>query len=331
MFRFSLGELEPRHIQYLAPSALEVYAAWLENKRHHGTETNAPKTAMRLRYNVEQVSTDPVTSILWLGDRERASKFVLFFHGGGYMAPLQAGHLNWCWNAYIDNQDEHEVAVAVLRYDLAPGFKYPHQLRQAAAALNHLLRTGIAPQDLLFGGDSAGGNLAVQLLYHISHPIPGFEPVQLRGRKIAGVFTVSPWVSGNTDTRSFHDNDGIDMLSTAIVRYTQRQVLSPEHSAVDATAAHPALPLDGDRSWFGTIHGVTEALYVSCGGHEVFRDHVCAFSEAVRIRNPKLKSTLEVAPGEVHDWILLEGNHGLIGDATERMRRWASSRFVEGR
>ncbi|KAG7289921.1 hypothetical protein NEMBOFW57_006298 [Staphylotrichum longicolle] len=173
---------------------------------------------MRLRYNVEQVSTDPVTSILWLGDRERASKFVLFFHGGGYMAPLQAGHLNWCWNAYIDNQDEHEVAVAVLRYDLAPGFKYPHQLCQAAAALNHLLRTGIAPQDLLFGGDSAGGNLAVQLLYHISYPMPDVEPVRLGGRKIAGVFAVSPWVSGNTDTRSFHDNDGVDMLSTAIVR-----------------------------------------------------------------------------------------------------------------
>jgi len=266
-----------------------------------------------------------------VGDRERASKFVLFLHGGGYMAPLQAGHLNWCWNAYVDGQDEHEVAVAVLRYDLTPESKYPHQLRQAAAAINHLLRSGIAPQDLVFGGDSAGGNLAVQLLYHVSHPMPGIEPVRLNGRKIAGVFAVSPWVSGGTDTRSFHDNDGIDMLSTAIVKYTQKQVLGPEHSGVDAGVAHPALPLDGDRSWFRTIQGVTEALYVSCGGHEVFRDHVCAFSEAVRIRNLELESTLEVAGDEVHDSILLEGHHGLNGDATRRMRRWASSRFDKKR
>jgi acetyl esterase/lipase len=268
---------------------------------------------------------------MWVGDRERASKFVLFFHGGGYMAPLQAGHLNWCWNAYVDNQEEHEVAVAVLPYDLAPGSKYPTQLRQAAAAMNHLLRTGVEPHDLIFGGDSAGGNLSAQLLYHISHPIQGVEPVQFNGRRVAGVFTVSPWVSGRTDTLSFHENDGIDMLSAAIVKETQVQTLRPEDTRVHGGLANPVLPLDGDWSWFGDIQTVTEALYITCGGQEVFKHHVCTFSEAVRRRNPDLKLTLEVAHNEVHDSILLEGAHELNGDATQRMRRWASSRFSDGR
>jgi acetyl esterase/lipase len=268
---------------------------------------------------------------MWIGDRERASKFVLFFHGGGYMAPLQEGHLNWCWNAYIEGQEEHEVAVAVLEYDLAPRSKYPSQLRQAAAALNHLLRTGVEPQNLILGGDSAGGNLSAQLLYHMSHPMQRIEPVRLNGRQIAGVFTVSPWVSGRTDTRSFHDNGSIDMLSAPIVKQTLEQTLRPEDIRLHGRRANPALPLDGDHSWFRDIQMMTEALYITCGGLEVFRDHVCDFSEAVRIRNPDLKLTLEVTQNELHDSILLEGAHELIGVATQRMRRWASSRFSDKR
>ena len=239
------------------------------------------------------------------------------------MAPLRAGHLNWCWNAYAANGDGSEVAVAVLQYSLAPDAKFPTQLRQAVAAMNYLLDTGIDPRNVILGGDSAGGNLAVQLLCHISQPRMGIEVVRLHEGRFAGIFLVSPWVSGKTKTRSFKDNDDVDMLSKAIVTKTQEQVLLAEDAAVTHNLPNAALPLDGNLSWFCDIQRVTEAMYITCGGLEVFRDDICAFAEAMRIRNPQMLSTLEIFDGEVHDSILLEGEHDSIGNAIRGMQEWA--------
>ncbi|MBE3045678.1 alpha/beta hydrolase fold domain-containing protein [Candidatus Bathyarchaeota archaeon] len=59
-----------------------------------------------------------------------------------------------------------------MQYSLSPEAYYPTHLRQAAAALNYMLKTGIHPRDMIIGGDSTGGHLAVQLLHHLSHPVP---------------------------------------------------------------------------------------------------------------------------------------------------------------
>jgi acetyl esterase/lipase len=264
---------------------------------------------------------------MWIGNRHLATKFVIFFHGGGFMAPLRAGHLNWCWNAYVTKGDESEVAVAVLQYSLAPDAKYPTQLRQAVSAVNHLLNHGIDPRNVILGGDSAGGNLAVQLLCHISHPKIGIEAVRLHKRRFAGVFLVSPWVSGETSTRSFRDNDDVDMLSKTVVKKTQEQVLLPEDAVMTQDLPNAALPLDGNRRWFCDVQEATEAMYITAGSLEVFRDSICAFGEAMRIRNPEMLSALDIFDDQVHDSILLEGEHDVVGNATEKMQEWASSRL----
>jgi hypothetical protein len=36
---------------------------------------------------------------------------------------------------------------------------------------------------------------------------------------------------------------------------------------------------------------------------------------------------LEVPKDEAHDWILMEGDKGVNGDATKRMRAWVQSLF----
>lgn len=289
-----------------------------------------------LEPNLVSLPVDPPASILWVGDVARATKFVLFFHGGGYMAPLNPGHLNWIWNAYIKKGEwksygqsahGHTVAAAVLQYSLSPGAKYPTQLRQAATALNYMMGKGIDPQDMILGGDSAGGNLSVQLLRHLVYPVPGVEPVVLGDRRVAGVFLVSPWVSGRTDTVSFRDNGSVDMLSASIVKDSGAHVLNPMVNQAGPVEAHPALPLDGDLGWLQSIQRVTKSMYVTCGEQEVFRDHVFAFSEAIRSRNEDLILRVDVGAGEVHDALLLEGSRNVEGVAIRRMREWASSRL----
>lgn len=333
LFRFVLGNLKPRHIQALIPTTQETYTDWIKAMQLQRGPRDFPRETLEIR--VVPLRVEPAASILWVGNPQSATKFVLFFHGGGYVAPLSPGHLHWCWNAYVREQHkedtngslkEHKVAVAILQYGLAPEAKYPTQLQQAIAALDHILGQGIAPRDLIIGGDSAGGNLAVQLLHHLSHPKPG--PQRLKGDALpfAGIFLVSPWLSGDTDTVSFRENGLVDMLCASIVSQSEKHVLG-DIEETDRLQAHPALPLDSDLTWLGNIKHVTESIYITCGHEEVFRDHEMSFSEAVRRMNPDVEVRLEVGAREVHDCILLEGVHVVIGDATQRMQAWAASRL----
>lgn len=283
---------------------------------------------------VVPLQVEPAASILWVGNPSRSTKFVLFFHGGGYVAPLNAGHLNWCWHAYIRRQENggtrgslenHEVAVAILQYSLAPEAKYPTQLRQAIAALDHILGEGISPRDLIIGGDSAGGNLAVQLLHYLSNEKSAPQLLEIKAVRFAGFFLVSPWVSGYVDTVSFRENGLVDMLSASIVSQSQTYALGDVKES--EFNEHSALPLEGDLTWMGNIKHVIESIYITCGHEEVFRDSVLSFHEAIRRRNPGLEVKLEVGSHEVHDCILLEGVHAAIGDVTRRMLSWAASRL----
>ncbi|KAL1861654.1 hypothetical protein Daus18300_008770 [Diaporthe australafricana] len=305
LFRYALDNLKPRHIQALSPTTLETYTDWVKAMQLQQEPRDFPLEALEVR--VEPLEVEPAASILWVGNPCRATKFVLSFHGGGYVAPLSKGHLNWCWNAYIREQekgstdghpDDHEVAVAILQYSLAPEAQYPTQLRQAVSALDHILGKGIAPGDLIIGGDSAGGNLVVQLLHHLCHSMSGPQPLSDQSLRFAGIFLVSPW------------------------KYVLGDIKEAER-----LRAHPALPLDGDITWLGSIKHVTKSVYITCGHEEVFMDNVLAFSEAVRRMNPGLEVKLRVGPHEVHDSMLLEGIDGVIGDATKEMQAWAASRL----
>ena len=57
-----------------------------------------------------------------------------------------------------------------------PESPFPTQLRQANAALTHLLNRGIPPENIIVGGDSAGRNLSLQLVSHVLHPLPSLPP-----------------------------------------------------------------------------------------------------------------------------------------------------------
>ncbi|KAK2040499.1 alpha/beta hydrolase [Colletotrichum somersetense] len=323
-YRVVLGYLKPAEIQYLAPPMRRVYPRWLAKQRANISRLGDAGALNRLVEDVEPLRGTGAR-IVWLGDRKKAVKVVLFFHGGGYIAPILPGHFTWCWNCYVGDGPgvKSEVAVAILEYTLCPQAKYPTQLRQAVAALNHILKSGIAPDNLVMGGDSAGGNLTGQVISHMLRPHPEVDPVRLPG-PLAGVFMVSPLLSSRTDTASFRDNDRVDMLSTAIVSKGNAYIFPAEALKKRAANQHRPMPLDGDSEWFGEIQTITGSVYLTAGGQEVFRDIVRAFAEAVRRRNPNLDLKLDIGANEIHDSILLEGQFGVAGDATKRMRQWAS-------
>ena len=314
---------------------METYRNWIASRQrganHKSKDVVETYAATRLKYDVEPLP-DGASSLIWIGDRERATKFVYFFHGGGYVCSMLPGHLEWCLRAYVAAAAEHpgeEVAVAALQYTLCPPARYPTQLKQAAAGLAHILASGVRPRDLVMGGDSAGGNLTAQLVGHILHPHPQAEEVRL-DEPLAGVFTVSPLVSTGTNSPSFVRNASIDMLSPATIRKCNENLLDGI-SVFDTEVSDGkgwAMCMDVDtESWFRGLDAVARAVYVTVGVQEVLMDQGVEFAEAIRRGNPGIDVRLEVMKNEAHDWILLEGESKTDGDAMKRMRAWATMAF----
>ena len=323
LLRLVLASTNPRYLQSIAPPTKARYVRWLATKQR-AVASRGEAVLRKLREDVEPVAgTD--ASICWLGDRTKAAKFVLFFHGGGYIAPATKGHFEWAWNSYVDAGpgEKQEVAVAIVQYTLCPPGRYPLQLTQCCAALDMLLMRGIAPADLLFGGDSAGGNLTVQVLRHLVEPHPGIEPTYMPG-PVAGVFMVSPLVDGRVDARSYDDNNAVDMICKPLALQTGDEMFQQKAGGMSVAEMRAlALPMEGDAAWMKEANSVAKAMYITAGKQECFVDDILAFTELLRRECPGLDLHVEVAEHEAHDYILLEGILGTGFDATSRMKNWA--------
>ncbi|GAO14837.1 hypothetical protein UVI_02005640 [Ustilaginoidea virens] len=188
-----------------------------------------PATRQKLLRREIQSLGDTGGSLLWMGNRTRAHRIVLFLPGGGYTAPALRGHFEWRWNACVEAGQEAGVEGCT-------------GLPSAAETLGGILDSGISPSNVYMGGDSARGNLSVQVLSHVLHPLDGIRRVDLP-RPLAGVFLVSPWLSNNVFADSFQRNNGNGMVS---LRGLDR--LGASLYGRELITAHKADILSGDYS-----------------------------------------------------------------------------------
>ena len=129
----------------------------------------------------------------WIGP-ENASHVLIWYHGGGFGLPANRGYFKFFARLLDDaRQANKSLAVFCLSYTLAPHAQYPVQLRQAVEALRHVLQS-YQPEQVLLGGDSAGGNLVGGVLSHLAHIHPDIEPLPLpEGQQLKGAMLLSPW------------------------------------------------------------------------------------------------------------------------------------------
>lgn len=246
LLRLMLGCLKPRYLQNVESTTLGRYKRWVASKKKKLAVEN-PQMAARLNDDIEPIWGHDA-SLVWLGDRRKASKSVVFFHGGGYIAPITGGHLDWCWNSYVAGGpgDKDDVAVAIVQYTLCPQARYPVQLRQVCAGLAMVLEKGISPSNIIVGGDSAGGNLTGQVIRHLSEPHPGIQPIGL-SEPIAGAFMVSPLVDGRPDTQSFRDNHSVDMIFSSLCVRSCDEMFHPRPGDMSIEEMRALeLPMEGD-------------------------------------------------------------------------------------
>ncbi len=76
---------------------------------------------------------------------------------------------------------------------LVPDRAFPAQLTQTVLTIQHILDSGVSPENLQLVGDSAGGLLIHEVISHMLHPVEGV-PILKISAPLAGAFLMSPWV-----------------------------------------------------------------------------------------------------------------------------------------
>jgi len=107
----------------------------------------------------------------WHRPAHDTEQVMLWFHGGAYLIGAPSTHRG------IASQlaKRAKLAVCVPDYRLAPEHPFPAALDDGLAAYQALLAQGYRGEQILLGGDSAGGNLALGLvlkLKALNHPLP---------------------------------------------------------------------------------------------------------------------------------------------------------------
>ncbi|PTB70429.1 alpha/beta-hydrolase [Trichoderma citrinoviride] len=317
--RVLMGHFTAREIQTLLPSTEEVYRAWIRRK-----QKLVKDSAMKERLQCDiQPLPEANSSILWVGNRHKAQKVVLYHHGGGYMMSCQPGHIESVWNAFVLSgvESDTEVAVAFLQYSLTPDEKPPVQLRQAASALSELLKAGFSPRDIVVGGDSAGGNLTMQLLHHIIEPHPEASRLSLTEPLFAAALT-SPWLSCEVSSPSFLEHDGDDMLSTAIMRSLAADAGYHEDQIVSDEGDSWAKPLECRGTWLSKLNSAVKRVHITIGEREILADQGRALAKNLEALKTGVEVTLWSNPNAGHDLIVAEGVLERIGEATIEMKQW---------
>lgn len=259
MVRAQLGNLDLAQERYMSPLTTPTYIKFAEANGF------AP----------ESITLPSGTQAHWIGNKN-AKNVILYFHGGGYVLPASVGHLQLVqeYKDILVSQGS-DTAVLLLAYDLAPEQRYPTQLRQAVECLRYLIETeGRDAANITLGGDSAGGNMALSVLSHLTHPHHEVSALALPS-KLHAVFLLSPWCSFNTHTPAFKTNAEKDMLdSRPLDRWSSAFLGSDSPFAGDFYSE----PVNAPASWWEGAADVVDEVLIWGGGNEVLLDGIEEFA-----------------------------------------------------
>jgi acetyl esterase/lipase len=179
---------------------------------------------------------------------------LLYFHGGAFCICNLQTHRPLV-SALAANAG---VCALSLDYRLAPEHPFPAALEDGLAAYRWLLANGFAPEKIVVGGDSAGGNLALALLLALrdaSETLP------------AGAILLSPVTDLTGQLESRRSKAKVDIVLRGDLSY----MLEAYIAGADPT--HPYLsPILAD------LHGLPPLLF-HVGSEEILLDDAVLFTE----------------------------------------------------
>lgn len=205
---------------------------------------------------------------------ENPSGTILYLHGGAFVLGSIGTHRMLA----VDLTRHTGMQVILPEYRLAPDHPFPAAMDDAARAYAWLLASGIPPREIILGGDSAGGGLALSMLVRLQaegQPIP------------AAAFLLSPWTDLTLSGASIEAKASTDpVLSQEPLRRFAR-MYAAGHDLHDPYIS----PLGADLSGLPPI-------LVQVGTEEILLDDAVRLAESLTAAGGTAR--LEVYPGMFH-------------------------------
>lgn len=211
----------------------------------------------------------------WVLPKNATDKNVLlYFHGGGYAVGSPNTHRALVSEIAL----EANVNVLLVDYRLAPEYKFPAPLEDALMAYNWLLENNYQPDNIAFGGDSAGGGLCFATLLYLRDnkmPLP----------KCA--IALSPWTDLTLSNPSHQTKKEIEpmLLPQAFPLWVKNYVGD----------ADPKLPYASPL--FGDLEGLPP-IYIQVGSDEILLDDSVLFVQKAKAAGVSV--TLDIYKGYFH-------------------------------
>ncbi|UNK80946.1 alpha/beta hydrolase [Sphingopyxis granuli] len=230
-----------------------------------------------------------------------AGKALLYHHGGGYAFGSALSH------RHLVSRIASAAGVVAynMDYALAPENPYPAALDDAMNAWQFVVDEGFSPDDIVVGGESAGGNLTLALV------------LKLRQRGLAlptGVYLLSPWLDLTQSGESYD-------ICAARDPMVSRDVLQGLADSYRGSAP-PANPLISPL--FAELAGLPP-IFVQAGGDEVLLGDATRFAHRFALAGGDV--TLRVWPEMVHAWPLFQHGIPVAGNAAiAEAGKWISAR-----
>jgi len=213
----------------------------------------------------------------WIVPHDAADAPVLFhLHGGGYVMGTPAGSRAFTTEFALRTK----ARVVSVDYRLAPEHAYPAAVDDAVAAYAALLATGISPQQIAIGGESAGGGLTIATL------------LAARDKGLAMpacAFAISPWTDLSCEARTFDTKAAVDPLLT-------RKSLKDMGDAYIANG-DPRAPYASPN--FGDLKGLPPLL-IHVGSEEVLLDDSVVLHR--RANAAGVDTKIKIAEPMIHVW-----------------------------
>jgi epsilon-lactone hydrolase len=240
------------------------------------------------------VTDDPDCTGVWVSCQHRnAHSVLLYLHGGGYIVGHPQTHAAML--ATLSRATGRRVFIP--QYRRAPDHPAPAQFDDALAAWNMLISRGYRADNIIIGGDSAGGGSALALLSYLCRT----------NQQPAAGFMLSPWTDMTLSGASLQSNADSDVLfpprRIAELRGMVLGNLDPQDARIS--------PLFGD---FPNCPPV----FLQASDTEILRDDTLRMVD--RLRSFAALVTLDLWPATPHVWPLF---HGYFPEADQAIVRIA--------
>jgi acetyl esterase/lipase len=178
-------------------------------------------------------------------------------------------------------------------------------------------------------GDSAGGNLTVQALLHILHPVEDLPTLPNdEESKFAGVYLMSPWLTllphEESSQKSFDENATWDVVSPSVLKDSGQGILSGIKDTQHLKYIDSYFAPSG---WYDDMGAVVKKMLITAGGHECMREDIIEFGK--QVDGPDVKVVVDeygVHDDPFFDFIAREKK---LGELTPMIISWCHDAFCQ--